>query len=381
MCEACANLERRERAELAAEVRRRTGWPVIPASDGSIVRFAFFDHEGLVETVRLRHGIAGHRTPPCFVNRGDGLFTLEFHAGDAVRVEYMFELSGAGRTRTIHDPLNPLQADGPYGGKSVVLRDGCAEALCVSEPIATHRGELIFRAANLGGPGDVDGARELAIWQPAGASADDELPLVLFLDGIDYLRLGRMQWVLENTIGWGWMPACRAVFIAPLQRDDEYSANPGTPAWLGHVLDSLRTVINVPANREKRIAVGTSLGALCLLHAASVNESLFGGLVLQSGSFFQRDTDRMECGYPWFERITNAVSHVLSRGLGNAPPRISATCGTAEENIRNNDVMMSRLQERGVNVVRYQRVRDAHNWTAWRNCIGEALMNVMREGM
>jgi enterochelin esterase-like enzyme len=381
VCEVCGQLVASEREALLEDVHRRTGWPSVPFSDGATVRFALLDTEGLVTNVRLHHGLAGHHNPPSFVNEGDGLFTLEFEAGDAWRVEYMFELLGPnGFTTTVHDPLNPLLAEGPFGGKSVVLREGCVDTIWLADPHPDWVGEFHELPIALSGPGRIKGKRSSAIWQPPPPEHGPwrELPLLLFLDGTDYVRFGHMRRILENLVGCGRLAPCRAVFVAPLQRNEEYSANPAMPEWIERLMMKVGEVSPLP-EREQRFAVGTSLGALCLLHAQSVNANLFGGLALQSGSYFQPDTDSVESKFPHFGRIVQATTHILGHGLGapGTPTRIAATCGTAGENIRNNDRMMETLARSGANIVSYQRVRDAHNWTAWRNCIGEALMALL----
>ena len=51
---------------------------------------------------------------------------------------------------------------------------------------------------------------------------------------------------------------------------------------------------------EPLVAVGQSLGALAALHVHWTNPGLFAGLLLQSGSFFHRDTENYEREFPRF---------------------------------------------------------------------------------
>ena len=53
--------------------------------------------------------------------------------------------------------------------------------------------------------------------------------------------------------------------------------------------------------------MGASLGALAMLHAHRMHPDLFGGLFLQSGSFFRQRLDRYERGFPRFGRISRFV--------------------------------------------------------------------------
>ena len=64
--------------------------------------------------------------------------------------------------------------------------------------------------------------------------------------------------------------------------------------------------------------MGASLGALAMLHAHRRSPAAFGGLFLQSGSFFRPRFDAHEPGFPRFGRIARFVG---ARARGRASPR------------------------------------------------------------
>ena len=86
-----------------------------------------------------------------------------------------------------------------------------------------------------------------------------------------------------------------------------------------------------PPAPRRRIGIGASLGALALLHAHRRHPESFGGLFLQSGSFFRR-ADAPRAGFPRFERIARFVGGVLATGPSATIPIVLA-CGTVEENL------------------------------------------------
>jgi enterochelin esterase family protein len=154
----------------------------------------------------------------------------------------------------------------------------------------------------------------------------------------------------------------RAALLAPIDRDDHYSASAAyarTLAW--DVLPALPS----PHRRRHRIGMGVSLGALAMLHAHRRHPDLFGGLFLQSGSFFRAATDRQERGFARFDRISRFVGKVLRDAEGDPIP-VAMTCGAAEENLANNRAVARSLRAQGYDV-RFAEVPDAHTWAGWRD--------------
>jgi enterochelin esterase-like enzyme len=130
-----------------------------------------------------------------------------------------------------------------------------------------------------------------------------------------------------------------------------------------------------PSHRPP-VLLGASLGALAALHAHFRNPGVFGGLVLQSGSFFRRRFDSSESGFGRFGRITRFVGHV--HGRRGFAPRIptAITCGTAEENLDNNRALAEALERRGWDVSAHWHP-DAHNWISWRDSLHPHLAELL----
>ena len=74
----------------------------------------------------------------------------------------------------------------------------------------------------------------------------------------------------------------------------------------------------------------------------------FGGLFLQSGSFFMPRYDAHESGFPRYARIVRFVRADPARGAGATRSRSTMTCGVAEENLDNNRADGARARRAGL---------------------------------
>ena len=117
---------------------------------------------------------------------------------------------------------------------------------------------------------------------------------------------------------------------------------------------------------SRRVGLGSSLGGLALLHAHRLQPSSFDGLFLQSGSYFRPRFDKHESGFGRYARITRFVSSVLRSDGPEQPIPVALTCGTAEENLANNRELAAALDRQGYTSWLAE-IRDAHNWTCWRD--------------
>jgi enterochelin esterase family protein len=122
--------------------------------------------------------------------------------------------------------------------------------------------------------------------------------------------------------------------------------------------------------------MGASLGALAMLHAQLRHPRPFDALLLQSGSFFRQRWDRQEASFPRFRRISRFVGTVLRGEWAARPIPIAITCGTAEENLANNRAVAAALNAQG-HTVWLGEVRDAHNWTCWRDAFDPHLATLI----
>ena len=105
-----------------------------------------------------------------------------------------------------------------------------------------------------------------------------------------------------------------------------------------------------------------------MLHAHRADTDAFDGLLLQSGSFFTPTLDGQESEFSGWEPVTEFVAAVHDSDSCDHPIPVAMTCGVPEENLANNQQMAATLKRLGY-PVELTPVRDAHNYTAWRDAL------------
>lgn len=253
------------------------------------------------------------------------------------------------------DPSNPRTASGPWGAKSVWEEPGYEPpAWLGAEPVGTPEAATlasrILRA-------------ELSALLWSHPDATERSPLLVAHDGPEYAEHSALLAYL------GTLPPLRAALIAPVDRDETYSASARYARALAEeILPQLP-----PA--PLRIGLGASLGALALFHVHRRHPESFDALFLQSGSFFRR-ADAHERGFPRYERIARFVGGIHRNRPERAIPVVLA-CGTVEENLPANVALEESLRRRGYDA-RLHTFRDGHNWVAWRDSFHPHLQRLLQ---
>jgi hypothetical protein len=284
----------------------------------------------------------------------DGVWTLLLSRPPVWRMEYKLQLRHRnGGHEEICDPGNDKRAPGAFGDKSVIEFPG-------------------YRA-----PGWLDASGgeyfdipvpgvSVRLWSPG----DGPMPLLVANDGPEYDRLaGLTRFAASFEL------KHRVALLQPGDRDDEYSGNPAYARTLARsVLPAILATVPVI---KPVVGMGASLGALGMLHAQRRRPGLFGGLFLQSGSFFDRRLDPQESGYSRYGRVTRFVSGIVRGTTRGQPVPVTLTCGLAEENLANNRQMAAALGALGYPTGLVE-VPDAHNYVGWRDAFDPALAELLR---
>jgi enterochelin esterase family protein len=333
------------------------------------VTFELGDRSGRLAGVRLQQeiGLPG----PLDFARTRGVWRLTVDIPEVDRMEYLFELRDHNAAQmTVTDPANPLRAPGAFGDKSVLEFDGYQPPAWLAEvPVESAEASLEIPAA------DLDAAVEVTVWAPAALGADEAAPLVVAHDGPEYAALGGLTQYLGTGIAAGTLPPLRAALIGPGDRNVWYSANPSyAKALCADVLGAVDEL----APSTVRIGIGASLGGLAMLHAHRSYPTVFDGLLLQSSSFFTPRLDPQESDFSGFAAVTEFVSGVHAADADERPVPTVLTCGTVEENLANNELMAETLGRLGY-PVHLVVVRDAHNYTAWRDALHPQLVELVTE--
>ena len=213
--------------------------------------------------------------------------------------------------------------------------------------------------------------RRLWIHRPAGYQARD-LPLLVVLDGNDYLR-ARMDRLNDALIAAGRMAPVVTAFVANAGRDRmvEYACSEMTLGFLvGFVLPTVQRELGIEVDDERDAAerraahgrsdgdvargpvtiLGASAGGLMAMHAGLRLPGVFGQVIAQSGAW---ELDGHEL-----------VPFDLVRDGPVRPIRIWMDAGRYEWLFDGNERMAALLRERGYDVT-YRRFSGGHNWTSW----------------
>jgi enterochelin esterase-like enzyme len=341
------------------------------------IRLSYRAPSSAIRSVRLHSDVFKREVSPAFKRHGRSrTWELRLRAPEGVhRLEYQLELVHTdGSTEIVNDPENPLRASAPFGDRSVLelddyeppvwLEDEQAPAGSV-EPFSVR--SLLLRAA-VGG----------LLWSPHGVDSETPLPALYVHDGPEYAKHSHLLRLFDSAIAELEVRPFRAALLQPPgNRNESYAASTRYANALATELvpqiDELAHTIDL---RGARVAMGASLGALAAFHAHRLQPRLFGGLFLQSGSFFMRATDRQESGFARFARITRFVGSVLRDDDRRDPVPVVMTCGKTEENVANNRALRDALVRQRYDVRLYEHP-DVHNWVSWRDALHPHLVDLL----
>ncbi len=289
---------------------------------------------------------------------------------DVDRMEYSFELQHAdGCSEWVCDPANPHRVGGAFGDKSVLeMPEYTAPDWLRAEPPRGARRELSVPSRGLAE--DVPGV----LWSSPGSDDTQDLPLLVVHDGPEYDALASLTLFLDAMVERGRLPAMRAALLAPVDRNETYSASPayGRALALGLVPALTREVPTTVL-----LGMGASLGGLAMLQSQRAHPGVFAGLYLQSSSFFHRSIDGQESGFSRFQRIAQFVDSVTRATSAPDPVPVVLTCGLIEENVENNRLMTRALGAQGYDT-RLVENRDVHTYTGWRDTFDPHLVDLVR---
>ncbi len=337
--------------------------------DGVELVFRHPDSSGALSGVRLQQDVRLPGEALGFAREGEE-WVLRVPRPEVDRMEYSFELQhGDDGSEWVVDEGNPVRVGGAFGDKSVLeMPEYEAPGWTATEPPRGPRRELALSSRGL--EQDVP----CVLWSSVGAGEQDELPLLVVHDGPEYDALAGLTLFLDAMVDAGRLPAMRAALLAPVDRNETYSASPtyGRALALG-LVPRLRK--EVPTTDV--LGMGASLGGLAMLQAQRAHAGVFAGLYLQSSSFFHRVLDEQESGFERFNRITGFVDSVLRAGPAADPVPVVMSCGLIEENVDNNRLMTRALQAQGYDT-RLVENRDVHTYTGWRDTFDPNLVDLVQ---
>ena len=348
------------------------------ADDGTMT-FRVADPDRLLAGVRLQQDV-GIPADRLGFRRAPEHWELRLDRPPVDRLEYLLELSYPGGTsNVVTDPANPRQAGGACGPKSVLEFAGYTEPgwlRAAADPGTTTTFEVPAPALDSAAQNcPVRGCTvAVRVWSPAGSSDDEPLPLLVVHDGPEYDALAGLTQYLGAGVAGGWLPRLRAALLSPGERNNWYSAN---SRYASVLADRVVPMVTQTVASTVRIGMGTSLGALAMLHAHCRHPGFTDGLFLQSGSFFVPALDSQERRFPYYRRITAFTATLQAGRIPDVPVPVAMTCGEIEENAANNRLVAALLRSAEYPASLHE-VADVHNYTAWRDALDPFLTELVR---
>lgn len=358
----------RERAALDAEsVDRfveRHGSPIIEQER------ATFLFRGEADDVWVRHRVVGLPEPlPMRRVPGTDLWAATTVLPAGSRVEYQLEVRRGEHYERFNDPLNPRQAQSPFGPSSVCAAFGYDVPGWAQFDPDSRPGELteqVIRSKALRRDQDY------RLYLPARYNRARRYPLLIVHDGPDYLNYASMKTVLDNLIHRLDVEPLVVAFIPPRDRLREYANHAPHARFVARELvPELEGALPLREGSAARALMGSSFGGVASFSTSVRYPGLFGSLLLQSASLLFTDIGAEHGGGPAFDPVVRFVNAYRARP-SQPVDRIHLSCGIYEPLITPNRSMVSVFREAGM-AVRYVEKRDGHNWENWRDRLQDGL--------
>lgn len=338
-----------------------------PVVEQGGVRFRLPDPDGAIEAVRLYQEVSGDQRL-LDMGRRDGGFELWLDRPAVDRLEYMFELTYRdGNTSRVLDPDNAASVDGAFGHKSVVEFPGYMLPQWLPGP------DEPAALTELSVPSDrLEASVPVRLWRPAGIGTDEPLPLMLVQDGFEFETFASITAWAHGAVTRGWVRPFAMALLHPVERIEWYAAKPAYAEAL--VEEALPAIAEATPALDRPVITGASLGGLAALHAHRLHPGVFGGLFLQSGSFFTAVPEgRGESLYA-IPPFVNGI-HAAATQAADPVPTVM-TAGRVERNLGNIRLMARTLGAQGYGVELHE-TPDGHNYTAWRDALHPHLTGLL----
>jgi enterochelin esterase family protein len=190
-------------------------------------------------------------------------------------------------------------------------------------------------------------------------------------DGGDFLEHAGFGVVLDNLMHRRLIAESFVAFVSPRDRMREYGAGRAHSRFLAEELvPELEAKLPLQGDPCGRVLLGASLGAVASLAAAARAPGMFGGLMLESGSFRATLSDLRQAP----PRLRSMVRFLrsLQRDAPHVTHRVFQAYGRFEPLVDANRTMTATLR-RMADEVRVVEALDGHNWTAWRDRLLDGL--------
>lgn len=276
-------------------------------------------------------------------------------------VEYVFLRNG----KRANDPLNSRTSRNGMGGRNNSFFAPHARPTPFLKPRSgIARGRVTTHMVQADGL-VIGNRRKVHLYQPP---TQEPSPLIVALDGQDYLRRAKLPTLLDNLISAGKIPPLSVAMIENTHvgkgsgRMSEYACSELTLLFiLKRLVPFAQERLNLldPNARAGAYGImGASMGGLMSLFTALRAPGVFGTVISHAGAFELWDTD---------------VAVYALAAQATLKPRVWLDVGQMDWLLRANRKMHTALE--GLDFeTSYREYYAYHNWPAWRDVLPDALM-------
>ncbi|GAA3994535.1 alpha/beta hydrolase-fold protein [Streptomyces marokkonensis] len=271
--------------------------------------------------------------------------TYQFLVGDAAYADPLNPVGAGGDRSIAATPDAPAQPHWPLVGAGT-------EAV-----LPLPRTRIRWSSERLGG-------RRTVRVHPAGGGG----PVVLLLDGDDWLYLHPAMAAFDSAVASGAVPPVTLVFLPARDRKAEFGCRPGLWEAVRDELLPLVAESGVPAGRDRLVVAGQSLGGLSALYAALEFPGLVSRVAVQSASSWWTP-GAADLADP----LGGPVGGVLAARLRGRPDlsglRVAFDAGEHETRMLPHCGLVEALTERAGATVRVSRSASDHDRAGWRHAL------------
>ncbi|MDJ1132111.1 alpha/beta hydrolase-fold protein [Streptomyces iconiensis] len=272
-----------------------------------------------------------------------------------LRVTYRFLTDDGAHA----DPFNPV---GAGGDRSLAATPDAPDqphwpVLGAADVLPLPRTRLRWTSERLGG-------RRTVRVHPAGGGG----PVVLLLDGDDWLYLHPAMTAFDSAVDAGDMPPVTLVFLPVRDREAEFGCGPALWEAVRDELLPLVAESGIPADRERLVVAGQSLGGLSTMYAALEFPDLVSRIACQSPSFWW-SPEAAELADPLAGPVGGALAARLRERPDLSGLRAAFDVGEHEARMLPHCALTESLTARAGATVRVSRSASGHDRAGWRHAL------------
>ncbi|MFI2780421.1 alpha/beta hydrolase-fold protein [Streptomyces sp. ALB3] len=303
-----------------------------------------------------RIGFESWSGPVALLRWGDtDCWYAEVHMPPRLRVTYQFLTDDSAYA----DPFNPV---GAGGDRSLAATPDAPHQ--PHWPAVGPADVLPVPPARIRWAGERIGGRRTVRIHPVGGGG----PVVLLLDGDDWLYLHPAMSAFDSAVAAGEMPAVTLVFLPSKDRKAEFGCRPELWEAVRDELLPLVAASGVPADPDTLVVAGQSLGGLSAMYAALEFPELVSRVACQSPSFWWTPgaADRAD---PLGGPAGGAVAARLRERPDLSGLRVAFDVGEHESRMLPHCEPVETLAGRAGATVRVSRSASDHDRAGWRHAL------------